>query len=256
MTGRGPGAGPSGPPGGIIVRVSAAVLNRSATAPAYAEWEVAGPRTPARCWWRQRAGAGRKRVLPDGCADLIVTSAGRSFLVGPTMAPELVPLVGVQFRGLRLRTEDLGPALALPGGELRDLNEPLDAVFGTGVARELTEQVWRGDLPARFRRPSGAGTGGVISALLRGTSVADVVAGSGIAERTLRRTVLRRSGLLPSELGRLARFRRAVDLLDGEESLASIAQLAGYADQAHLTREFVRMAGVTPGGYRASYSRN
>lgn len=231
-----------------MVGVSADVLNQSATAPEYAEWEVAGPRSPALCWWRQGAGVGQKRVLPDGCADLIVTSTGRSFLVGPTMTPDLVPLDGVQFRGLRLRTESLGPALELPGTDVRDLDEPLDAVFGTAAARELTEQVWRGQLPDRFARPLSAEP--VLTALLRGEAVATVAATSGVPERTLRRTVQRRTGLLPSELGRLARFRRALALLDGVAPLVTVAAEAGYADQAHFTREFVRMASVTPARHR------
>jgi AraC family transcriptional regulator len=39
-------------------------------------------------------------------------------------------------------------------------------------------------------------------------------------------------------------------LLGSEESLASIALAAGFADQSHLTRAFKRFTGVTPGGYR------
>lgn len=60
------------------------------------------------------------------------------------------------------------------------------------------------------------------------------------------------TGLRAVQLVRLARFRRALTLLDGTASLAAVAVGAGYADQAHLTREFLRMAGVTPGVHRAS----
>ena len=45
------------------------------------------------------------------------------------------------------------------------------------------------------------------------------------------------------------RFQRFLTLLrgTGHRSLAELAAAAGYADQAHLTRESRRLAGGTPG---------
>lgn len=40
-------------------------------------------------------------------------------------------------------------------------------------------------------------------------------------------------------------------LVSGRQSLASIAQAAGFADQSHFTRVFRRRMGLTPGQYRA-----
>lgn len=54
-------------------------------------------------------------------------------------------------------------------------------------------------------------------------------------------------GIGPKSYARIVRFETALQhLQDGSDSVAAIAHDAGYADQAHLTREFGRMAGTTP----------
>lgn len=57
-------------------------------------------------------------------------------------------------------------------------------------------------------------------------------------------------GLAPSEYQRQVRLRTARRLLASGEAPAQVAASAGFADQAHLTRWFVRCFGVTPGGYQ------
>lgn len=53
--------------------------------------------------------------------------------------------------------------------------------------------------------------------------------------------------LPPGTLARVRRFRRVLSLLDaGRDDLAGLAFDAGYADQAHLTRESRRRAGLSP----------
>ncbi|MFI5529073.1 helix-turn-helix domain-containing protein [Kitasatospora sp. NPDC051853] len=55
-------------------------------------------------------------------------------------------------------------------------------------------------------------------------------------------------GLTPKTSARVLRFRRAADLLaHGPVDLAALATDCGYYDQAHLTREFRALAGLTPG---------
>ena len=44
----------------------------------------------------------------------------------------------------------------------------------------------------------------------------------------------------------MARFRLALGLVRAGEPLAAAAAEAGYADQAHMTRELVALAGRTP----------
>lgn len=55
-------------------------------------------------------------------------------------------------------------------------------------------------------------------------------------------------GLGPKEFARMARFNRALDVArNGAGRWADIAVDCGYADQAHLVREFRVLAGRTPG---------
>lgn len=62
-------------------------------------------------------------------------------------------------------------------------------------------------------------------------------------------------GLKPKETVRIARFTRArTAAVRPGASLADVASGCGYADQAHLTREWRRLAGCTPTDWRAEMS--
>jgi AraC-like DNA-binding protein len=54
-------------------------------------------------------------------------------------------------------------------------------------------------------------------------------------------------GVAPHLAARLVRLLTVWRHLDGEQSWARIAAECGYADQAHLVREFRRFTGTTPG---------
>lgn len=71
--------------------------------------------------------------------------------------------------------------------------------------------------------------------------------------RTLQRLFARLVGVPPLWVIRRRRLQRAVERLDRGEgcNLAELASELGFADQAHLTREFRRVIGRPPGGYRA-----
>ena len=62
-------------------------------------------------------------------------------------------------------------------------------------------------------------------------------------------------GVSPRTMVRIVRFDRARRLLGAEPSqrptLADVAHRSGYADQAHLSREWVRLAGTTPTSWLA-----
>ena len=59
-------------------------------------------------------------------------------------------------------------------------------------------------------------------------------------------------GLAPKAIARMIRFHNAVETARAEAGTdwADIAAACGYADQAHLTREFVEFSGTTPQRWR------
>jgi AraC-like DNA-binding protein len=240
-------------------------------APALAPW--------IDCFWSIRAGPTSlvvNRVLPDGCADLIVGVDGaRGAMVVGTMRSALkVPLagaarlVGVRFHpGAALRVFDT------PLTELTDRRIPLDCLWSSD-AEELAEALDRADtaqgvatverllagrLGRRIARAAGdeALVERAVTLLRRArgsVGVRDVAAALGVGERRLQRAFDRSVGLSPKVLGRVFRFRQAIRQLDATAngrpvSWAALGAAAGYADQAHLIREFKALAGVTPAEY-------
>jgi len=80
-------------------------------------------------------------------------------------------------------------------------------------------------------------------------SVADLATGVGWSRQHLARRFGEEFGLSPKLAGRVVRFERARRMLQATPSFVSIAQVAascGYYDQAHLTRDFVDLAGCSP----------
>lgn len=58
-------------------------------------------------------------------------------------------------------------------------------------------------------------------------------------------------GLAPKTIARILRFQQALQLVNRADrpDWAEIAQAAGYFDQAHFSRDFRRLSGLTPGAY-------
>ena len=81
------------------------------------------------------------------------------------------------------------------------------------------------------------------------TRAEDVASEVGLSPRQLRRRCHAAVGHGPKTLQRVLRFRRFVSRIDARPDvldLAALAAEAGYADQAHLTREYGRFSGLTP----------
>ncbi|MGH9040297.1 MAG: helix-turn-helix domain-containing protein, partial [Acidimicrobiia bacterium] len=78
--------------------------------------------------------------------------------------------------------------------------------------------------------------------------VATLAESLGVSERQLHRRCTAAVGYGPKTLARVLRFRRFLALASRHPGagLAGLAAEAGYADQAHLTRECGRLGGTTP----------
>ena len=71
----------------------------------------------------------------------------------------------------------------------------------------------------------------------------------GISERQLHRRFVASVGYSPKTFQRIVRFQKLLALAEADTraQLGDVSLAAGYADQAHMTREVVEFAGVTPG---------
>jgi AraC-like DNA-binding protein len=83
-------------------------------------------------------------------------------------------------------------------------------------------------------------------------SLAELAALSGVSRFQLLRGFAREVGVTPHAYLVQRRVRLARQLLADGQTPAQAAVQAGFADQSHMTRAFVRQLGITPGRYRAA----
>jgi AraC-like DNA-binding protein len=202
------------------------------------------------CTWTTVARGGV--IFPDGCVDLVWRGDGL-FVAGPATGPAVGGPVGASVFGVRFRLGVAGSALGLPASELLDAAVPLDGVWGAGVE----ERVALGGLPALLDEVRARLA--PVDPLARAAALAMARPGArvdaidlGVSERQLRRRFVDAVGYPPKTLARVLRFQRFLSLSSGGGDLARLALDAGYADQAHLTREARRLSGRTPAELLAS----
>jgi AraC-like DNA-binding protein len=207
------------------------------------------------------------RILPDGRMDLIWIRGDRVLIAGPqsrfTQRPRLRPLVAV---GARFHPGVLPMLLRLPAAEMVNGHVPLEAADAR-FARRLEVGLDAARTPAQamrafvreiarrideFAEPDAAVAEAVSLLGEPGTRVADAARRVYVSERQLRRRFDERIGYGPKTLQRVLRFQRLKGMLERPDAdLARAALAAGYADQAHLTRECNELAGLTPSALAA-----
>jgi AraC-like DNA-binding protein len=157
---------------------------------------------------------------------LALTTAGARALLG-IPAAELV--------GTLVELDDVAPALRyLPEQLAECAPDDREAFVTEALLAQLADH-----------EPPRAEVGRALARLTRGARVDEVAADVGYSRRHLATLVRRECGLTPQEMRRLGRFERVRRVL-GRMPLAEAAQRCGYADQAHLTREWVALAGCPP----------
>jgi AraC-like DNA-binding protein len=186
----------------------------------------------------------------------LVVAGPATRAVVPDVAPDVPKL------GLRFRVGVAGAALGLPASELLDVSPRADQLLAVGS--EFTERmgVAQGldeglevlcEAVARLRPVPDPLVRAATQRLARPRArVADLSEELGLSERQLRRRVADASGYSPRTLARVLRFQRFLRLARHERDLAWLAADAGYADQSHLTRDCVELAGLTPSALLAT----
>lgn len=224
------------------------------------------------CSWNHRVGSEplSSAILPDGCID-IIWDGGRLFVAGPDTAPVAVDRnPGTWYAGVRFKPGLAPTVLGVPSSTLVDQRIDLgdilpalsshlvDLLAAAETDRDAAGIIERG---VQQMLPSSADPDqlviGLVGALVRGpraSPVASLADELGVSERQLHRRCTAAVGYGPKMLDRVLRFRRFLTLLSDRSNvdLAMLAARAGYADQAHLTRECRRLGGTTPGAMAAA----
>ncbi|ABD12865.1 AraC family transcriptional regulator [Frankia sp. CgMI4] len=201
---------------------------------------------------------GSRRVLPDGCMDIIWSSDANLIVAGPDTAAKLVRWApGVRHVGLRFDSGSGPSHLGVAADELRDQRVPLADLWGDGPAQRLAERLamaadplvaFESSIAARPVHP--ALVDRLVPAVLAGARarapVDDLARTVGLSERQLLRRCRRVFGYGPKTLARILRMQDALHAARAGIPFAVVAAEAGYADQAHLAREVRALAGVPP----------
>lgn len=221
-----------------------------------------------------------QQVCPDGCMELIFhfdtpfaagTGASRarqasSLLVGMMTRPlALEPPPAIDTMGVRFRPGGAFPFAGVSLASVTDRTVELRDLWGSSSAAALFERLAaaRGDaarvaiavraLSERLpqRRRADAAMAHAIGRLVRTAGrlpVAAIAREAGVSQRHLQRRFADQVGVSPKLLARILRFQHTLRYRAPTRAMewAHVAARCGYADQAHLIRDYGQFAGTTP----------
>jgi len=222
--------------------------------------------------WIQRTSEAAyvQRHLPTGGVEIHFPVGGHPQLVGPLTGPEIevIPahttIVGVRFR------PGTPPRLPAVLDDLVDQRLGLAELWGSSVGR-LVDAMARAGTPEQalmllqarllheFRSAVRVDplVGEAVQALMpwHPVGIGSLATRLALSASQLRRRCLHAVGVSPKVLQRTLRFQGFLALAQagamatgrrGADGLAGLAVDVGYADQAHLSRECLRLTGLTP----------
>jgi AraC-like DNA-binding protein len=225
-------------------------------------------------WLLQVPSGGRAyehRTVPNGCVELACAlDTGVVRVAGPKRAPALERVdPGTTMVGVRFRPGAAPTILGLPAAELLEFDIDLDLMWGPSAATlgaRIAEPARPQDAAARLERLVAArcaaapGADPLVTAAVsllqpwRAGTLGQVTGELFASPRQVRRHFTAAVGYGPKTLQRILRFQGFLALANaggvgvgmGGVQLSRLAAVTGYADQAHLTRECSRLAGLTP----------
>jgi AraC-like DNA-binding protein len=229
------------------------------------------------CLWVQRvapdAAPYTHRTVPNGGVELACLVGSAARVVGPRTGADVELLApGATVVGVRFLPGAAPSALGIPASELVDRTVALDEILG-GPGAVLGERVaaaasavdalglLRDALLARLTDARDPEPDPIVTEAVRRLmpwrtpDVGSLPSALNISERQLRRRCAAAVGFAPKVLHRTLRFQGFVALAQlamaqgrrpDDDGLALLAAESGYADQSHLARESVRLAGLTP----------
>ena len=219
------------------------------------------------CVWAAGARENPRDVLPDGCVDIVWAPGLRPWIAGPdTVARPSAAPRGTCLAGIRFLPGVAARILGTPVSLLADRRVPLSDCWPPDASRSLQEclesarcdaEIVAALEEATLRRASPAPDPAVrLTVLEIQRRVALGIKDSGqapwnlpISGRQLRRRFVAAVGYGPKRFERIMRFQHFLRLASAPgkgRALAKLAAEAGYADQAHLSRECANLAGSTP----------
>lgn len=211
-----------------------------------------------------RSSGDQSAIIPaDGCVDLILRDE-EVFVAGPSTS-------WIQTRadddggtfGFRIAPGGAASSLALDLVEIRDRVASLSCIMGRDEAQRVRNVLERArvtwsDTPELAAAYSAAShrdrswVSFVRRQASRGIPPWQVAEMLDCSPRTFRRRMLTDFGYPYLTLVRINRATRAQALLREGTSPVEAAARAGYADQSHLSREFGRLVGASPGQFLLS----
>jgi len=179
--------------------------------------------------------------------------AGRGWAVGALLRPAGVAAVAAQPDQLRDAAVDLhAPELRDAVAQVMDgVGDDRASLAAQIVSRWLVERA--GDVSEAAQQANAMSELLMTDAEVRTTEQA--AARLAVSQRTLQRMTHRYVGVPPLAMIRRRRLQEAAQRLRDDPSvdLAELAAELGYADHAHLTRDFRLVLGLAPSAYRRDF---
>jgi AraC-like DNA-binding protein len=229
------------------------------------------------CYWiLEGHGCGvPEPIIPDGRVEIVVHYGVRferhhadgrverqdaAMIVGQMLAPiSIAHRGGAGVAAIRLRPEATRAvtgcdATAITGsfvdvealfGSIGSLREQL-ALAADDTARVRWLERW---LAPRVRTAPSRQVAATVAAIKTQAGIVDLAAlaaAAGVSPRHLERRFLEDVGLTPKTFARIVRLQAALGRIAGGERLADVAHACGYYDQPHMTRDFGRLAAISP----------